>query len=83
VCLTDRLHACFRKAEVFDLALLDQLLHRAGDVFDRHIRINPVLIEQIDDIDPEPLERALDSLLIYALVDCSGPAQRSSRADRN
>src|ERR1700730_3655659 len=63
VCATDRLHACFRKAEVLDLTLLDQVLHRAGDVFDRHVRVNPVLIEQVDDIDFEPLERALDSLL--------------------
>jgi hypothetical protein len=31
VCATDRLHACFRKAEVLDLPLLDQLLyHKCG-----------------------------------------------------
>jgi hypothetical protein len=47
VCATDRLHACFRKAEVLDLTLLDQVLHRTGDVFDRHVRVNPVLIEQV------------------------------------
>src|SRR6478672_1591735 len=63
VCPTDRLHACFRKAEVLDLTLLDQILHRAGDVFDRHVRVNSMLIEQVDDIDSEPLERALDGLL--------------------
>jgi hypothetical protein len=63
VCATDRLHACFRKAEVLDLALLDHVLHRAGDVFDRHVGVNPVLIEQVDDIELEPLKRALDSLL--------------------
>ena len=60
---TDGLHACFRKAEVLDLALLNQLLHRSRHVFDRHVRVNPVLIEQIDGIDLEPLERALDGLL--------------------
>jgi len=48
---------------VLDLALLDQILHRAGNVFDCHVRVYPVLIEQVDDIDPEPLERALDGFL--------------------
>jgi hypothetical protein len=31
---------------VLDLAFLDQVLHRASDVFDRHVRINTVLVEQ-------------------------------------
>jgi hypothetical protein len=48
---------------VLDLTLLDHVLHRAGDVFDWHVGVNPVLIEQVDDIDLEPLKRALDSLL--------------------
>ena len=41
----DRLRAGFGEAEVLDLAFLNQLLHRAGDVFDRHVRIDAVLIE--------------------------------------
>ena len=40
----DRLHSCFRKAEVLDLAWLNQFLHRACDFFDRHVRIDPMLI---------------------------------------
>jgi predicted thioesterase len=43
--------------------MLDQVLRRAGDVFDRHVRVNPVLIKRVDDIDLEPLKRALDSQL--------------------
>jgi hypothetical protein len=58
----DRLHARFGKAEVLDLAFLNQILHRARHVFDRHVRVNPMLIEQVDDIHLEPLERALDGL---------------------
>ena len=58
----DRLHARFGQAEVLHLALLDQLLHRARDVFDRHVRVDPVLVEEIDDVDPQPLERALGDL---------------------
>ena len=54
----DGLHARFRETEVPDLALLDQLLHRPGDVLDWHVRVYPVLIEQVDGIDAKPLERA-------------------------
>ena len=43
--------------------MLDQVLRRAGDVFDRHVRVNPVLIKRVDDIDLEPLKGALDSQL--------------------
>jgi hypothetical protein len=60
---TDRLHSCFRKAEVLNLAFLNQVLHRPRHVFDRHLRVNSVLIEQIDGIDLESLERALCGLL--------------------
>ena len=66
---TDRLHAGFRKPEVLDLALLNQVLHRSRDVFDRHVRIDTVLIEQVDRVDLEPLERGLGDLL-----DVPGPA---------
>ena len=45
------------------LAFLDQVLHRSSDVFDWHVRVNTVLIEEIDGIDLEPLERALGGLL--------------------
>src|SRR5215210_2851364 len=58
----DRLHACFGKAEVLNLAFLDQLLHRAGHVFDRHIRIDAVLIEEIDAVGLQALERGLGHL---------------------
>jgi hypothetical protein len=58
----DRLHARFRKAEVLDLALLDQLLHRASDVFDRHVRIDAVLIEEINALGLQAFERGLGDL---------------------
>src|ERR1017187_8648979 len=63
VCATDRLNSCFGKAEVLDLAFLNQVLHRSSYVFDRHVRVNPMLIKQVDDINLEPLERALCGLL--------------------
>src|SRR5208337_1283413 len=42
VCATDRLHACFGKAEVLDLTLLNQFLHRSRPVFDWHVGVDPV-----------------------------------------
>jgi len=59
---TNRLRSCFRKAEVFYFSFPNQVFHRARDVFDRHVRVDPVLIEQVDCLDLEPLERALDGL---------------------
>src|SRR4029077_6436061 len=63
VCATDGLHAGFRKAEVLHLALLNQLFHRSSGVFDRHVGVNAVLIEQIDDIGLEALQRGLSDFL--------------------
>jgi hypothetical protein len=59
---TDGLHARFGEAEVLDLPLLDQILHRACDVLDRHVRVDPVLIEEVDRVYPEASERTLDGL---------------------
>ncbi len=58
----DGLHAGLRQAEMPDLALADQVLHGAGDVFDRHVRVDAMLIEEVDDIGLEPLQRSLGDL---------------------
>src|ERR1700728_1365925 len=42
---------------------MNQFLHRASNVFDRHIQVNPMLIEQVDGLNFEPLKRAFDRLL--------------------
>jgi hypothetical protein len=63
MCATDSLHACFRKAEVLDLTLLNQVLHRSCYILDRHVWVNPVLIVQIDHVGLEALERSLDRFL--------------------
>ena len=65
----ERLNAGLRHAEMLDLALGDQVLDRAGDVLDRHVRVDPVLVEQVDGLDAEPLQRAVDRL-----PDVLGPA---------
>jgi len=54
----DGLRARLGKAEVPDLALPNQLLHRARHVFNRDVRVDAVLIEEINDIDLEAVKRA-------------------------
>ena len=48
-----------RKAEMLDLALGDQFLHRTGDILDRDVRIDAVLIKEIDPVGLEALERRI------------------------
>ena len=48
VCATDRLRSCFRQAEVPNLTLLNELLHRSGDFFDRHVSIDTMLVKTKD-----------------------------------
>jgi hypothetical protein len=40
--------------EETDLALLDQLPDRAGDVLDRYIGVDAVLVEDVDVVVPPP-----------------------------
>jgi len=56
VCAADGLGSWFGKTEVLYLALLDEVLHCACNFFDWHARIDPVLIEEIDSLDPQSLE---------------------------
>ena len=51
------------------LAFMDQPLDCSGDIFDRHLRVNAVLVEEVDHIRLEPLERGLGDAL-----DLLGPA---------
>src|ERR1700720_318682 len=66
---TDRLYSCFRKSEALNLSFLNQVLHRAGHVFDRHVRIDAMLIEEIDVVGLQSLERGFGHVL-----DVVGPA---------
>ena len=46
--------------EVPHLAGLDQLLDGAGDVLDGDLGVDAVLVVEVDDVDAEPAQRALD-----------------------
>ena len=52
--------AGFGQAEVFHLALGDQVFHGAGYVFDGHGGIDAVLVEQVDPVGAQPLQHRID-----------------------
>ena len=83
MCAADRLHARFGKAEVLDLTFLNQLLDRAGDVFDRHVRGQ----RGVDRAgrSTSTLSRLSDpsTASLIAPAGCSSPAGPSFHGDRN
>src|SRR5215213_7623021 len=48
------------QAEVGDLPGVDQVLHSAGDVLERHLGVDAVLVQQVDPVGPKPAQRLLD-----------------------
>jgi len=46
---------------VLHLAFLNQVFNSSRHLFDGHVRVNAMLIEQIDAVDSESLQGALDS----------------------
>ncbi len=56
---SDRLDTSLRHSEVLYFALLDEILHSSGDVFDRTLRIDAMLVEEIDDVGPEALQSCI------------------------
>jgi hypothetical protein len=55
------LHARLGQPEVAHLAGLDQLLDRGCDILDRDVRIDAVLVEQVDVVGAEPAQRVVDA----------------------
>ena len=51
------------QAPVQDLAFGHQVLHRTGDILDRHLRVDAVLVEEIDAVGAQALQHALDGQL--------------------
>src|SRR3984885_9380390 len=54
-----RRHAGLRQPKVLHLALLDQVLDRPGDVLHRHVRIDAMLIEEVDAAGTKALKRRI------------------------
>src|SRR5262249_7100770 len=77
---TDGLSSRFGKPKVFHLTFLNEFLHDPGHVFDRYVWINAMLIEQINGIDFEPLERGIGHL--FDMVRPAIQTRRSLHASR-
>ena len=71
---TDGVQPRFGQPEVPDLAFANQVFDRTGDVFDRHVGVDAVLVEEVDPIGLEPLQRRLRHL-----ANVRRPAVQSSR----
>ena len=75
------------QADVADLPLLHQLGHAADRLLDRRVGIDPVLVEEVDRVDAEPLQRAFAGAarIFRAAVDADRlvavPAQRELGGD--
>src|SRR6476660_6305268 len=57
-----RLDARLGHAEMLDLAFGDQVADGSGDIFDRHVGIDAMLVQQIDDLNTQSLQRSLGGL---------------------
>lgn len=62
---------------MLDLTLGDEVANRAGHVLDRYVRIDPMLVQQVDGFDAEPLQGAFDGL-----ANVLRPAVHSANASR-
>src|SRR5579863_9429680 len=51
--------ARLRKSEMQNLTLCDELLNRSGNVLNRHFRVDPVLVKEVDVIGSQTLETSV------------------------
>src|SRR3984957_15685399 len=60
-----------------DLAVSDQLLHRAGHILDGYVGIDSMLVKQVDDLDAQSLQRGIADLpdMLGAAVQASLPSR--------
>ena len=65
------------EAPVQNLPLLDQLLHRGGDVLDGNLGIDTVLVQQVDTVCTQAPEHPLDDLLDVRRLAVRGRLARS------
>src|SRR5437879_12541834 len=63
MCFAYSVGACFRKPEMQYFPLRNEFLDRTRNVLDRHMGVNPVLIEEVDLVSPQTLQASFRSLL--------------------
>ena len=66
--LADRVGRRLGEPEVADLALRDELAHRADRLLDRDIGVDAVQVVEVDVVEAQALERALDRALTFSGV---------------
>jgi hypothetical protein len=74
------LGARFAQAEVSHLSLLHQFRHGADGLFDGDVRIDAVLVEQVDMVDPQPSERTFAGIAHVSRTAVDVPSSLSVRA---
>jgi hypothetical protein len=57
---TDCIRACLGHTEVQNLSFFDQLLHRPHHFLDRYLRVDAMLVKQVDTIGFQPFEGGFD-----------------------
>ena len=57
---TQRAQTHLGQTPVQNLALRHQILNRAGDILDRYLRVDAVLVDEVNAVSPEPLEHSID-----------------------
>ncbi len=62
VCATDGVDAGFGEPEVLHLALRDEVPNGACDIFDGHVGVHAVLVEEIDPVGPQALQAGVGDL---------------------
>src|ERR1700754_3305871 len=60
---SDSLDSRFGESPMQNLSLIHQILDRSSNVFDRHFRIDAMLIEKIYAVGPQPFERSFNDYL--------------------
>jgi large subunit ribosomal protein L32 len=73
---TDCLRGCLREAEVAHLAGGDELCHRTDGLLDGRLRVDTVLVVEVDVVRAEPLQRPVDRR-----TDVLGPSVRTTVAE--
>ena len=76
----DRLGARLRESEVADLAGRDELGHRPDGLLDRRVGVDPVLVVEIDVVDPQAGQRSLARLVDVLRTPADRPRRRIARA---
>src|SRR5437879_12142312 len=63
MCFASSVGACVRMPDMQDFPLRNECLDRTRNVLDRHMGVNPVLIEEVDMVSPQTLQASFRSLL--------------------